>query len=173
MKLHSIFGALAVALLLIQACSDRDSSNKIRNFNLPNGGRVTVERMISVGQEGEQVTEYDSANKSMGVSWCPDHTYEDMANLFRKLRNAVVSGNQESVADVMGFPFDLNNGGKTVAINNRAEFKRRYDEIFTPAVVKRLAQASPQAVFCQADGVGFANGTVWTRNWKTIDVVNQ
>jgi hypothetical protein len=96
-----------------------------------------------------------------------------MANLFRKLRNAVVSGNQEAVADVMGFPVDLNNGGKIVAIRNRAEFNRRYDEMLTPAVIKHFAQASPQAVLCRGDGVGFANGTVWARNWKTIDVVNQ
>ena len=173
MKRRSVFGLIAIVSLLIQACGNRQYSNKLRSFDLPNGGRITVERMISSGQEGEQVTEYDKTNNSVGVSWCPEQTYDKIVRLFRKFKNAVVSGNQQAVADVMEFPFSLNSGGSTSEILNPAEFKRRYHEILAPAVVKRLAQASPQAVLCQGDGVGFANGTVWTRNWKTIDVVNQ
>ena len=60
--------------------------------------------MTSVGQEGEQVTEYDNTNNSIAVSWCPERTCDDMADLFRKLRYAVDSANREAVADVIGFP---------------------------------------------------------------------
>lgn len=173
MKLHSVFGSIAMISLLTQACGNHESSNKMRSFDLPDGGRITVQPMISLGEEGEQVTEYDSDNNQIGVSWCPGRTYDEMVSLFRKFKNAVVSGNQQAVADVMEFPFSLNNGGRTVAIRNREAFKRRYHQIFTPAVVKHLVLSSPQAVFCHGDAGGFANGAAWSRNWKTIDVVNQ
>jgi hypothetical protein len=70
----------------------------MRSFDLPDGSRLIVQPMISLGEEGEQVTEYDSANNQIRVSWCPAQTYDEMVSLFRKSKNAVVSGSQQAVA---------------------------------------------------------------------------
>jgi hypothetical protein len=66
-----------------------------------------------------------------------------------------------AVAAMVAYPFETTIAGEDVTLASKDEFARRYDELFTPAVVAAVEQQTYATLFANAEGVMIGNGEVW------------
>jgi hypothetical protein len=130
-------------------------------------GRRGAERVILLRPDGMLV----------GESWCapPLAGYDAVRTFYAEVREAIVDGNVERVADLMAFPMRVN-GRSTRSVTSREQFLRERERILTPSVVEGVRAGDPGKVFCNAHGVMFGEGVLWANvqaNGRlAVDVVN-
>ena len=145
--------------------------NPTRVITFP-GGSVTV--VQADGQELVRIT--DSNGQLQAESFCPAEsgTYDQLRAFFIDFKAAVTSGNSHKVAELVGYPLRVN-GAQKRSIQDGAELRRRYSQVFTAAVLKEMRSAEPAAVFCRDGQAMIGNGAVWVSTEKgrvAVSVVN-
>ena len=172
-------GLAAGLVLLIQGCMGRQPAvpPAQRTIRLADGGSVSVERKTSQGRSGEQVSVSDRNGQQVSLSWCTDDTgsYDQLVTLFTQVQKAVAANDRPAVARLIRFPLQVN-GGTSESINGSSAFLQQYGRIFSPTVVRTIAEANPQAVFCRSEGAMFGDGVVWANSRDgrvAIEVVNR
>ena len=136
------------------------------------GGQVAID----ADRGAEHLIVTDAAGKVLSESWCDSESgsYDELARLFRRFREAVLTKDAAAVAKLVRFPLRVNRGteGK---ISNTTELVRRYGKIFTKAVVDDIRKAEPDAVFCRSGSAMFGDGVAWASSAAgrvAIDVLN-
>ena len=136
------------------------------------GGSVTV--VQADGQERVRIT--DTNGQLQAESYCPAEsgTFDQLRAFFIDFKAAVTSGNSLKVAGLVGYPLRVN-GAQKRNIQNRAELRRRYSQIFTAQVIEEIRAAEPAAIFCRDGQAMIGNGAVWVSAEKgrvAVRVVN-
>jgi hypothetical protein len=136
------------------------------------GGQVTID--ADRGTEHLIVT--DAAGEVLSESWCDSESgsYDELALLFRRFREAVGTGDVAAVAKLVRFPLRVNRDTER-KISNSTELVRRYGNLFTRAVVDAIRKAEPDAVFCRSGSAMFGDGVAWAHSAAgrvAIDVLN-
>ena len=78
---------------------------------------------------------------------------EEFERKVQRLKQAVVDGDREAVADAMRFPLYVWRVKGKTPIQNRREFLENYAQIFTPEYVRRFSETVPKAMFHRYTGV--------------------
>lgn len=78
---------------------------------------------------------------------------EEFERKVQRLKQAIVVGDRDAVADAMKYPLRVMLQGRTTLIYNRREFLQNYSHIITPAYVKRFSETIPKAMFHRYTGV--------------------
>lgn len=78
---------------------------------------------------------------------------EEFERKVQRLRQAVVVGDREAVADAVRYPLHVTRRGSRTVIQNRREFLADYSQVMTPELVRRFAEATPKAMFRRDLGV--------------------
>jgi hypothetical protein len=136
------------------------------------GGQVAID----ADRDVEHLVVTNAAGEVLSESWCDPESgsYDELARLFRRFREAVVTGDAAAVAKLVRFPLRVNRGIDR-KISNSAELVRRYGKIFTKAVVDDIRKACPEAVFCRSGSAMFGDGIAWAYSEAgrvAIDVLN-
>jgi len=85
------------------------------------------------------------------------------AAFLKTLQSAVAVGNCLKVASLLEFPLTAWANGGPVTIQTESEFHAKYSQVFTPELKKSIAEARPESLFANQQGVMFDNGRVWFR----------
>jgi hypothetical protein len=136
------------------------------------GGQVAID----VDRGAEHVIVTDADGKVVSDSWCDagSGSYDELARLFRRFREAVVAENAAAVAKLVRFPLRVNDNTRG-KIANSAELAQRYGKIFTKSLVDDVRKAAPEAIFCRNGSAMIGDGVVWAHSATgrvAIDVVN-
>jgi len=120
-------------------------------------GRATILTILSFWLSVAQ-----AAENSFGPQ-CPDFSVtgieskEKFGSFLFDLR-ILLRQNHESVAsDLVMYPLRVN-GKISELINSEAELLRKYDSVFTDAVIKSIGRAASDDLSCNAEGVIFGEG---------------
>jgi hypothetical protein len=145
--------ATLVALATAPAAADADKPRVIPIA----GGRVTVE-----GPAGYERVTIETKGKPKAASTCDARsgTHAQLFDLFKKLKKAVKSGRAAAVTPLLHFPFQAN-GDSPRTFKDAAELTAHFNEVFPPAVVKRIAAAEPAAIYCSGGAGMLGDGVIW------------
>ena len=80
---------------------------------------------------------------------------------FDKLKKAVGSGDKETIASMVDYPFQARIKGKAVKIRDQKHFIADYDQIITSKVKDALARQTYATLFANWQGVMIGDGEVW------------
>ena len=80
---------------------------------------------------------------------------------FDKLKKAVASGDKETVAAMVDYPFQARIKGKAVKIRDQKHFVADYDQIVTGKVKNALASQTYATLFANWQGVMIGDGEIW------------
>jgi len=95
---------------------------------------------------------------------------------FEKLQKNVAKNNKAAVADSITFPLRVNHNGKSVMIKSKKEFIKKYDNIMTAKVKKKLLAQKIDNLFVNWKGVMVGDGEVWlgqTKDKISIIAINR
>jgi hypothetical protein len=87
--------------------------------------------------------------------------HETFRDAFDALTAAVREGDSATVASLVKYPFEITIDGEEYTLGNENEFIGWYEDIFTPAMTKVVAEQSYDTLFVNQDGVMFGNGELW------------
>lgn len=87
--------------------------------------------------------------------------HETFRDAFDALTAAVKAGDAATVASLVRYPFEITIDGEEYLLRNEGEFAGRYEDIFTPALVKLVTEQGYDTLFVNQDGVMFGNGELW------------
>jgi hypothetical protein len=82
------------------------------------------------------------------------------AAFLKTLQSAVSVGNCLKVASLIEFPLTAWANGEPIVIETESEFHARYRQVFTPELKKAIAEAKPETLSVNQDGVVFDNGRI-------------
>lgn len=121
------------------------------------GGRVTVDgpvgyEKVLIERKGKPPTE-STCDKRAG-------TFDELFDLFKRLKAAVKTGKAAAVTPLLHFPFKAS-GPTPRTFADAADLTSHYAEVFTPAVRKRIADAEPAALYCAGGGAMLGDGVMW------------
>jgi hypothetical protein len=88
----------------------------------------------------------------------------DAAKFERKVqnfRNAVLSADKKKVVSFIKFPIEVQVGGKSTKIKNKAAFLANYDKIFYREFVEEIRETVAHNMFHRFDGAMLGRGSVW------------
>ena len=85
------------------------------------------------------------------------------AAFLKTLQSAVSVCNRLKVASLVEFPLEAWASGRTITIRNESEFHAKYSQVFTPELKKSIAEARPDSLSANQQGVMFDNGRLWFR----------
>jgi hypothetical protein len=122
---------------------------------LNDGSGVTVEA-------DDHVVVVDSEGRVESESWCGSNgsSYTKAVGFLTALQRSLRRGDRGAVAELVLYPLRWN-GSRHVSIDDRATLLDRYAEIFTPAVLERIASVDARGLFCNSYGFMIGNGLVW------------
>ena len=104
------------------------------------------------------------AQSAAGVSDNLDALFGDHVPyqaFFDKLKKAVGSGDKETVASMVDYPFQARIGDKAVKIRDRKHFVADYDRVITSKVKDALARQTYATLFANWHGVMIGDGEIW------------
>lgn len=78
-----------------------------------------------------------------------------------KLQNSVQSNDKKAVAELMYYPLNVNQNGKTTKIYTPKQFISKYDRVITKKVKQQILAQKADQVFVNSDGVMIGNGEMW------------
>lgn len=81
-----------------------------------------------------------------------------MSEFQKRLR----ANDREAMANAICYPLRVN-GQTPILVEDRAQFIRQFDAIFTPDVARAVLAADARKVFCSYQGIMLGNGVVWAR----------
>jgi hypothetical protein len=87
--------------------------------------------------------------------------HEPYEAFLARLKQAVAAGDRQSVAAMIAYPLETQVQGKPVTLGAEDDVVRRYDQLFTPAVVAALERQTYATLFANADGVMVGDGEIW------------
>jgi len=77
------------------------------------------------------------------------------------LKDAVSAGDRRSVAAMIAYPLATTIAGKPVTLASKEDVVRRYDQVFTPAIVAAVEGQAYATLFATAEGVMVGDGEIW------------
>jgi hypothetical protein len=83
-----------------------------------------------------------------------------VASFLKTLQSAVAVGNCLKVASLIEFPLKAWANGEAITIQNETEFHANYRQVFTPELKKAIAEARPETLVANAQGITFDGGRV-------------
>jgi hypothetical protein len=86
---------------------------------------------------------------------------EAFEKIVQQFRKAVISRNQQVVADLIDYPIGVTIAGKKRALTGPADVTANYDRIFSQSCVKAIRESVPHNMFAKIDGVMFDGGVIW------------
>lgn len=91
----------------------------------------------------------------------------------RAFVSAVSRGDRASAATFVSYPMTVNRPGSKapLTISSKAELMRRWDVVFTPALLKRLDAATPRDLFVKDGLAMLGDGRIWF-DGKGVKIVN-
>lgn len=122
---------------------------------------IVLISIVSIGLGGVGVVRAQSASE---VSSNLDTLFGDHApyeTFFDRLKKAVGSGDKETVASMVDYPFQARIKGKAVKIRDQKHFVADYDQIITSKVKDALARQTYATLFANWQGVMIGDGEVW------------
>jgi hypothetical protein len=86
-----------------------------------------------------------------------------ISEFWRKVQRAVAARRPADVADLVGFPLRINDGGVGVPddISSKEQFVKLYNRVITPRVARLIRTADPEKRFCNYQGLMLGRGVVW------------
>lgn len=84
---------------------------------------------------------------------------------FSELKTAFASKDQDAIGKVMLFPFKVN-GDKRYSVKDMAEFKKKFNSIFTKKITDAVVSQDIGNLFCRDQGVMIGSGQVWITQRK-------
>jgi hypothetical protein len=87
-------------------------------------------------------------------------TAEDKTYFFF-LRDAILHGNKEWIADQIDFPIAYGQRGRRGKLKTREEFLNRYEEFFNSNVREEVEKQTPEELFKNWRGISIRGGLIW------------
>lgn len=101
----------------------------------------------------------------------PTAQFEKKVEAFVK---AVAAGNKDAVAGMVAYPLRVNHSSKKrTMIRNKKELLSRYNQVFTPRLVKIISTSEVHNLFARDMGVMLGSGQVWLDGKAKPYVINQ
>ncbi len=154
MKIKEILIFLALFLMTVVTFA---SSTHPGNLTFPDGTHITI-------KDNQEVTVYQK-NQMISQSWFGTNGFDywQSVHFVQQLQKAVKNGNKQAIANMIQYPLTINGSPKRI-IKNKAEFLKSYTHIFSLDVQKTITSLNPYVLFCNSEGVSFANGLMWITN---------
>lgn len=90
---------------------------------------------------------------------CPDllvSGVESKEKLFAFLAQLKLAKDPDALVKQVIFPLRVNG-----RLKNKQEVKKRFQEVFTPKVMKAIAEQEKETIFCRDQGVMLGDGEIW------------
>jgi len=80
---------------------------------------------------------------------------------FDAIHEAVANDDAAGVAEWVSYPITVNVGGKSLTIDDAAQFATEYAAIITGDIKDAILAQKWETLFVNADGIMYGNGQVW------------
>lgn len=157
MNLRKLFALVGLVLVTGSAAANNIEPN---SMTFADGSRVTIanNQVVSVYQNNQMTSQSSFGDNG--------YDYWQSVDFVKALQKAVSEKNINAIAEMVQFPLRVNSI-KHQEIKTKADFLKAYPTIFTQAVQDKITTLNPYIVFCNSQGVSFANGLMWLNQTST------
>ncbi|MFO1520084.1 MAG: hypothetical protein U1F57_10555 [bacterium] len=88
---------------------------------------------------------------------------EKVKSFVEHLRQLATQDKREEIAALIRFPLNIIVAGHRIALRNRRDFLKHYDQAFNAKVKEALARQDSSNLFANWQGAMIGNGEIWLR----------
>ncbi|BBH24881.1 hypothetical protein Back11_62260 [Paenibacillus baekrokdamisoli] len=144
---------IVTGLLVASGCSSDNTSDTSQNKS------TSEQKYTSPGKKATAAVSSKPASNPYEAAGIADAKAFD--TMFEAVQAAVAKDDKETVAANILYPLRVNGTGSAMKVENKEEFLKQYDMIFTAPVKQALAQQKIDSLFVNYQGVMVGNGEIW------------
>jgi beta-lactamase regulating signal transducer with metallopeptidase domain len=91
---------------------------------------------------------------------CASNT-KDIEEFASKIKLYVTESNKTGLAELIDYPINVIINGSKVSINNKEEFKQKYDDIINAEYKEAIKKSHTKYLFANYAGIMMGNGEIW------------
>lgn len=155
----TIFAAAAAISLALAGCSNSNNEGASAN-NTPSIPPVQSETASPAPTDSPAAATPDTQDNPYEAAGINDPAAFN--KMFEAVKAAAAADDKETLADYVLYPLRVNiEGGESVTIDNKEQFIKQYDSVFTSSVKAALAAQEAATLFVNYKGVMAGNGQIW------------
>jgi len=97
----------------------------------------------------------------MDFSMSTGYTNLEILTTYFKFKEFIVSDNKEDLANMVGFPLEVERDGDRIKLYNKEDFLEHYDWIINEDIRSIVASSTHEEIFASWRGAMIGNGEIW------------